>query len=397
MYDLNDVLTKDFSEKNRESFEELKKRVKTQGLCFILGAGVGQSVGLPNWNELLSKAIGRLLYTFDRDNDILSMRECAQEFEKGKFDDGVSGKYQSVWDVSNPLEIAEYLLNYHQELLTVHSNLEVKQGIAEKQLLALIRSCLHHSKAEMKTLEKKYCKKVRNGERISTLKSIAETIKSHFDKEGTQTVITYNYDNLLEYSLVNKCNISSDTIKVISYKGTRDINDGKNDRQIEQGKINICHIHGYIDITENKNECDGLILSERSYRDVEQSEYNWINTCQAVAMQDHTCVLVGFSGEDYNFRRIVRKSNDGESYIFFSVNDIVKSIFSEEASKLAKAKGIKLEKAIDKILKDKKRCCYEKLMMAFWIYSKTMYWEKFNVHPIWTTLEDLPKRILELQ
>lgn len=397
MYSLEDALTKDFYEKNEERFENLKAGAKKQGVCFILGAGVGQSVGLPQWNKLISKAIGVLLYNWGigKNDDILSIYQYARDHEDKKFRDGVAGNYESVWNISNTLEMAEYILNYHQNHLKAYDNTDIKKGIAEKQLLALIRCCIHCNKDEIEEIYKNKYEKDGDEKKPSTLKSITDTIKSHFDSKGTQTVITYNYDNLLEYSLMNKHGISSDQLKVIAYKG-RTIHNPQNDKQIEEGKINICHIHGYIDITENKDECDGLILSESSYRDIEQSEYNWINTCQATAMQDNTCVLIGFSGEDYNFRRIVRKNHDGESYIFFAIDDIVNNIFSEEANKLVEEKGMTWECAIEYILKEKTVCCYEKFMMEFWIFSKTKYWESFNVYPIWTTLEELPRRILEL-
>jgi len=101
-------------------------------------------------------------------------------------------------------------------------------------------------------------------------------------------------------------------------------------------------------------------------------------------MQTNTCVLVGFSGEDANFRRIIRKNSEGESYIFFTVDDIVRKVFSNIATKI---------NPVDIALEKKDNYPYEMLLLLFMIQAKTKYWENLGIHPIWTTLKELPQKI----
>lgn len=423
MYSIDDILTDVLYEKNHNNFEDLKKDIENNNICFILGAGVSKSMEFPNWQELLAMSIGRLLYTFNKTifdkktfdkekfKDLGIIHKKALN-EKEKCEKGNKGEYTSVLDKFNLLEIAEYILNYHIERLP-HDNKEVKIGIAEKQFLSLVHDCLYHNESE---LEKLYNKEYSG----STLEAVVNVIKNKFDKKREQIVITYNYDNLIEYSLAKYHPTIKDKIKTISYSGRSDeeIRTNKKEkevskeelkrykkkyRKIEKNKINICHMHGYTDVTKREEVCDRLVLSEKSYYDVEENEYDWINTYQASTMQNYSCVLVGFSAEDTNFRRIIRKNGDGESYIFFTVDDIVKAVFSEQIDDSIKQKNLTREekakevnKKIDEIIKDKTDYPYEMLMIILLIYSKTKYWENKNVHAIWTTISELPEKINEL-
>lgn len=386
MYKIDNIFTEVMQSKNNDNYEKLKTDIKKDDLCFILGAGVSQSMGLPNWQKLLSEGIGGLLYNFDgkaesnKDDELTKIFENALKKAYSKFKEGMNGKNDFILNGSNLLEIAEYILNYCNAFST-SNNPKFRYGIAEKQLVSLINECLY---CNTKKLERKFSNQYKG----STLEAVTNIIAKDFQKKGGKqvTVITYNYDNLLELSLKKEKNISEDKIKTISYNPYRRLKeeDLKSIMKIEENKINICHIHGYIDISNYESACSGLVLSESSYHDLEDHQYDWINTYQANAMQNHICLLVGFSGEDTNFRRIVRKNSEGESYIFFTVDDIVKKVFSNIATKI---------NPVDIVLEKRDNYPYEMLLLLFMIQAKTKYWENLGIHPIWTTLEELPQKI----
>ncbi len=409
MYKLEDIMVRESFEKNKEMIRQMEEKIKNGNVSFVLGAGVSISAGFPNWQGLLAEMIGRLLYTYNKSdiNDIVSnvpekgsvskLYKLAREQDGNKFAEGADGKYSKYLNGINLLEIAEYLLNYHLGTLP-HDNDTVKSEIAERQVASLVHACLYKDENELRA-------KLKEGKGKSTLDAIAHVIASKFGKgKNRQDIITYNYDNLLEYSLLDreisleedpsrdssgKIYVKEEDMKSISYTDA--------DKQLEENKINICHIHGKINVTGFDQPAERLILSESSYHDIEAVDYKWIHMVQANAMLNSTCLFAGFSAEDYNFRRIIRKSEKTEHcYILFAVNDFVQSIFGEIVEEESKKTGQEKRVIYKRIFGSDQEYQYEKLMLAFLIDSKTTYWERQNIKPIWTTWKEMPALIEEL-
>lgn len=384
MYTLKDVLLDDFLRQNNKRIGQMKESIQNEQLCFILGAGVSQSKGFPNWQTLLSKMIGKLLYLYNgNENAYPSVRklyEAAISEEEEKFMDGCAGKHTEKLDKINLLELAEYLLNYHTDSLT-HHNGQIRRGIAEKQMASLVRACLYDNPDAC-------------ADKLTTLDAITRVIISRYKQnESRQDVITYNYDDLLEKSLQSQPECKDwedhDFIKSIAYTDP--------DKKLEDKKINICHIHGKVSRTDNDQDSEQLILSESSYHDIETADYKWIHTVQANAMINSTCIFVGFSAEDYNFRRIVRKNEKTEqNFIFFAINDFVNAVFGKIVQETHTSSGKSKGDIYKEIFSCPDKYKYEKLMLAFLVESKMKYWEKQNIQPIWTTLDELPGIILGL-
>lgn len=383
MYKLRDVLLKDFYEENNKRIEQMKKIIENGNLCFVLGAGVSQSKGFPNWQTLLAKMIGRLLYLYTGkgiENESLSVQQLYQSAikeEEMKFIDGCNGKYVENLNGINLLETAEYLLNYHMDSLS-HNNEMIKRGVAEKQMASLVRTCLYDNQPQ-------------NNDKLTTLDAVAHVIANRYNEhESRQDVITYNYDDLLENSLrLQLASENNDFIKSITYMDS--------DKKLEEGKINICHIHGKVSRTNNDHDSEQLILSESSYHDIESTVYKWIHTVQANAMINSTCLFIGFSAEDYNFRRIIRKNEKtDQNYIFFAIDNFVNAIFRNIIQETQASSRNTKEDIYKDIFSSPDKFRYEKLMLTFLVESKMKYWEKQNIQPIWTTLEELPGIIMGL-
>lgn len=325
--------------------------------------GKGNSTENPSVHELYQKAVAE---------------------EENKFIDGCTGKYAEKLNGVNLLEMAEYLLNYHLDSLT-HSNETIRRGIAEKQMASLVRACLYDNDDPKEDPKKS---------KLTTLDAVAQVIAGKYMEQNTrQDVITYNYDDLLENSLYSRLEgektKSREIIKSISYTDT--------DKRLEERKINICHIHGKVSRVSDDHDSEQLVLSESSYHDIEAADYKWIHTVQADAMINSTCLFVGFSAEDYNFRRIVRKNEKTEqNYIFFAINDFVNAVFGKIVEENQDLSPETKDEIYKDIFNSTNNYRYEKLMLAFLVESKMKYWEKQNIQPIWTTLDELPNILLEL-
>ncbi len=116
-------------------------------------------------------------------------------------------------------------------------------------------------------------------------------------------------------------------------------------------KIRVYHPHGKIHLFSEwkPRESDNIVLTESSYYSMESKVYNWANSIQAKALAEKSCVFVGFSGADYNFRRIIKNCHelkDGEEarhYIFIGINSLVKKIFANALKKSMKYRGKQIQ------------------------------------------------------
>ena len=401
------------------------KRDKTEPkkrLEFIIGAGVTASLGFPTWVSLVSQTVGRRLHLFDIQSkyDEIPEKETTKDLHKKILDcsaalvkqrEGFEKGGSEAFDGCDMLEIAEYVLNSFKE------NIHGAQGkmvddIANYKVTELVYDCLHMSEEDFKKrLDEKY--------KTSTIRAIVDVIKKSYEIFGYQEVLTYNYDNCIELCLDMCARIPKKEINTISY----------NDKEIvfKPHMINIAHVHGKVNIFDRGDNSDGIILAESSYRDMERTEYLWQNTVQAHAMLNNPSLFVGFSAQDYNFRRIIKNCENIENtFIIFTIDDIIRNVCKNDFKKFAReemARGINAKRGIrrtkirleeldiDKIIRDNEdeflkrifkskidgfknpdydKYAYERLYITYIVKSQTDYWEKNNIKPIWTTIDGTP-------
>lgn len=122
--------------------------------------------------------------------------------------------------------------------------------------------------------------------------SLLETIAQIVDKSNIESIITYNYDDLLERAISSKkCHAVYDKSRP---------NDGD--------EIQIYHVHGYI---PHEGKSSEVILGEKEYHKIYQEAYNWGNVEQLHALCRSTCFFVGLSMNDPNLRRLLDIAGDG--------------------------------------------------------------------------------------
>lgn len=122
---------------------------------------------------------------------------------------------------------------------------------------------------------------------------LIDSIAYLIEKGNVESVISYNYDDLVEQRVnrINRCYSVYD-------KSRPNNGDG----------INIYHVHGFI---PKHGPWSPIVLGEKEYHKVYQEAYNWGNVEQLHSLSRNICFFIGLSMSDPNLRRLIDISNDG--------------------------------------------------------------------------------------
>lgn len=358
----------------------------------VLGAGVSKPAGLPGWQELVSAMFGYSLINVRHNPQKYGRSKLANDLmplETEIIDALVEGKIQ-ILSGNNVLETGQYV----EEMLdgpcaeSWIRNEELKEILTriidrgESAMQALSRMSHGDSFCSLSTEKKAEFRK--DWAHQDTLQAVAYLLNAD---HGFKQAITYNYDTYVEEYM---CEIYEVANKLIVHV------DGWNPCQSDTASIEIFHVHGCVptkyfrtkpDIMGNEpKESKRIILSEDSYYDVEDKEiYNWMNSVQSNAFNQSTCIFVGFSGEDYNFRRILRQlgkyqnANRPKHYMLVTIKETYESIYKS----IENFRGNNAE-------------LYAKILLDRVLIAKEEYWGRFGFYPIWVTVEDIPDILLSL-
>lgn len=387
-------------ESQEQNLNDVRKKIRDQEVVLALGAGISVSMGMPTWKGLISKLTG---YAFQ-------YRDWANPGSWDDASDCESARQKRARILMLEKELIEgnlYLLN---DINTLEAAQYVKgtlEGSWEEQATVLIKSIIS-AIIEKSTRPEDYfrergiaCTDVSEDTKkemaaTNSLCAVAYMLQA---KGGFRKVITYNYDTLLQEFLLSPVfGVTKDHIVTHSEKWT---SQGENEDIIE-----IFHVHGCIPRKENQGklpsfppESQQIILSEDSYYETEQREaYNWLNSIQSYFLNKNTCIFVGFSADDYNFRRILRQqgfkqdsisnSHSPSHYLILTVDDLVKNTWESVCQYHMSAKGAQTTTAdlqMEAIA-----------LVAREMEMKEQYWSRYNFHPIWTTKRDVPSVLLSL-
>lgn len=377
--DLKEPLYDEVEKLRQESIKDLKNAYKKEKIALVLGAGIDVPLGLPDWNRLLSMCFGMTLAmgAFSQKN-YEEVHKQLQSDRMGLQREQIKGCIQALVKegdnrikapISNmALENGQYFLNcmdiYKDETSLAMKN---ESTVSKSLYKQLIGNCLQpvYSLTEKK-----------DGIFLSRiLRACAKMVK-----EGKVTeVVTYNYDTLLETCLEE----IEDIHDYMDHVDAESLTDST-------GKINIYHVHGCIPtkvkITDKKiaklcgKASEDIVLSENDYYEIEKYPYDWRNVVQAKLLLQNHCLFLGFSGDDYNFRRILKlqpKQKDKRTkrhYQMIALDGIWKDISRE----------------VEKIEKDNaKQQIMKQAMLNYYLDMRQRYLADYGIQPIWTTYEQL--------
>lgn len=203
---------------------------------FFLGAGLSRDAGLPSWGRLIDLMVASLREMKEvslNDLDALK-RDCGKDY----------------------LVKARYLRRLCKE--------------RDVLFVDLIRKALYGAAPRESKL----------------VHVIAECIES----EKLNSVITYNYDDILERELAKR-DVSFFSV------------DGQNRPAVYQ--FPIFHVHGFIPSEQDSSYDKNVVLSEDEYHSLYNNAFHWSNIEQVHALVQNTCFFIGLSMKDPNLRRLL--------------------------------------------------------------------------------------------
>lgn len=268
----------EWKETSKKHIEKLKHSYSKNDLVLFLGAGVSASAKMPCWDTLISKLI-------------ISM-------------------------ISERM-LGNYLVSEEEKEIMAHQIKEMHGG-SPLLLTRYIRSGLGNSFEEKVSI----ClyEDLNNKEKGTSnlLDSISRLCIPKRDGPGIKSIVTYNFDDLIENHLMKL------SVKHRSIYKDADI--------ASSNELGIYHVHGFLP-QKHKNYDDLseslLIFSEEGYHNLYLDPYFWSNLIQLNYFRENTCLMIGLSGEDPNLRRLLdiaaKKNNVPKHYIILKRKSLPES------------------------------------------------------------------------
>ena len=207
------------------------------------GAGVSASAKLPDWQSLLKNLLA--------DSDFFSPNDFDSVFKSADCSNLVTARY------------IEKALNAD------------KKVIVDKIRQILYPNDCHHES--------------------QLISSICDLI---IGQQNLRSVITYNYDTLIEDCLKAK---GKSCFSV--YKNSRD----------ESNSFPVYHVHGIVFRNNESGQPEDIVLTEDDYHQVYSEVFDWSNVEQLHALTRCTCFFIGLSLNDPNLRRLLEIAQRGSS------------------------------------------------------------------------------------
>lgn len=249
----SEAVAHDAEELTKKIIEKLRLSFSQGSLTLVAGAGISLEAKVPDWNELLDDLLEKLVVK-----------------HIGKNSRDTNSERQDFGELKNKssLIIGQYLKNSLQD-----------------DFLIELRSSLY--------------KNVQKSSPI--IDAICEMAKPRRAGNDLDSIITFNFDDLLEQNL-NKNGI---LYKEIYQEGERA---GSNE-------IPIYHVHGFLPMSGDLTSGMSVVFSEDAYHDQFIDPFSWSNLIQLSKFGQNTCVFVGLSLSDPNLRRLLDVSNRKEANV----------------------------------------------------------------------------------
>ncbi len=280
-----------WKDKRKSLIDSINGHYKDGQLSLFLGAGVSSSCGLPDWNTLLNSLMVSMLTKELNQHKKLENKEVSSIVER----------LRKV-DEPSALMSARY----------------IRKGMASS-------GSTEQTKFIEAVTEKLYGLRNENSPIDSALiKSIAAMCIPGRTGPKVKSVITYNFDDLLERELLKREIIHRSIFEEIEIP--------------TQDELPLYHVHGYLPQDESKHsnlDKSTLVFSEEGYHKIYSEPYHWSNLVQLNNLKESTCIMIGLSMTDPNLRRLLeiasRSIEIPKHYAFIKRIDF--DVFTKEESK----------------------------------------------------------------
>lgn len=386
---VENLLTPGQKEDQFQYCEEVRTALKAGQATMVLGAGISIPMGMPNWQGLVAQMSGLALqYQIYKQT---SQEDREKNLRLVQLVQDMVSKKLSIFNGINVLESGQYIA----QTLGIAEDKAQREEQLKEVLSVLIRDSKKAETYLAEWLQKKGPASGGDHTDMAQDNSLCAVTYLLQANQGFRRALTYNFDTLVEEYLIGLFGVSSK--RVFSHPGRWSTQAGMETKD----PIHIFHVHGCVPRPEYKSdsrfaglqESEHIILSEDSYYDTERYEvYNWQNSIQSFYLNRDNCVFVGFSADDYNFRRILRqigipghgKGKRRKHYLILTIDDLVRDIWISVCRKRFKESNANLKE----LRRDTITLLTQILKM------KAQYWNRYEFYPIWVIVQDIPKVLL---
>ncbi|WP_432471805.1 SIR2 family protein [Amphritea sp. HPY] len=283
--------SEDWKDKRDDVIRDVSTSYGTGQFSLFLGAGVSSSAGLPDWDTLLNSLFVSLL---------TSELDQHRKIEKAE----ISSIVKRLRDVDEPsaLMSARY----------IRKGMSSSGSVEQNTFINEVTEQLYSLRDQRFSLES------------PLIKSIADMCMPGRTGAKVKSVITYNFDDLVERQLNNKGVVHKSIFEEVEVPSPEE--------------LPVYHVHGYLPEDRsayNNLDRSTLVFSEEGYHKIYGDSYHWSNLVQLNNLKESTCMMIGLSLTDPNLRRLLeisaRSIEKPKHYAFMQRIDI--DYFSKEGSK----------------------------------------------------------------
>ena len=250
-------------DKKKEALDRLRDAHASGKLSLYLGAGVSVDSGLPTWDKL-----------------VLAMYFSA-----------LSKKSEKPWHMypGYLFAIAEWQLKRAHEPLEITARKIRRYYADDDDFTQHLWETLYAGFLDAFSRGSKGSSPSSICSENKTLEAIVQICRnSVYKKNGVDTVISYNYDSLLEISLGDY------PYQAIS-----------SPLELQSGKLPIYHVHGYVPLNVTELTGADIVFTEDQYHQSAKDPYSWANLIQIKTLSSSTGLMIGLSLSDRNMRQLL--------------------------------------------------------------------------------------------
>jgi hypothetical protein len=240
-----------------EYLDVLRRAWQERRLVLMLGAGISQPYGLPNWDALVL--------------DILSHAGRQVRIDKA------DSRKVTSWVVKR-LDLSLPVLARIAHVSVMKQLREEGKPATQGAFATYLRDLLYRTF------------RIPQPEHRTSMFQVV-TMIDRSEREGRRIpfVLTFNFDNVLEMRLRAQ-RVATHPIF--------------NLKRPVAGALPIYHLHGFLPYRGRVPRME-LVFSEEQYHHVAQSSLHWASVKLFEALTEHTCLMIGLSLSDPNIRRLL--------------------------------------------------------------------------------------------
>ncbi len=275
-----------------EKIDSLKGALIDNQLTLVCGSGISRDSSIPTWNELLVNILNDV-YSNDSNSNTENKVTVESLLSLMPQSNLILGKYLKIIlkdDFNKTVQKHLYLYyNMFYEFEPINPNLETNM-----------------------------------------MKAIVELSRPKRSGKRLESIITFNFDDLIE------CALSNNNIEHVSI--------WKEGQAYGIDALPIFHVHGFL---PNKRDIEEphLVFSEETYHSQFIDPYSWSNLILLNTFSTNVCLFVGLSLSDPNLRRLLdiswRRNQRCKHYIIMKkspqkniTDEIATMLFEQDANSL---------------------------------------------------------------